>query len=133
MTNPAAQTAAPVEIECTEQENREILTGCQAAIFRDIWRLKDADTAFRIFCILQRALPADLDRSDTPNLNTLANRLREAHDIMHYLESHIRKPSTGFALLRFQAEYNQRAAENRASKAADGAAAQPQQKGGKQA
>lgn len=125
MSNPATATAAPVEIECTQQEYRDILTGCQAAIFRDIWRLKDADAALSMFFTLQRALPDDLDRSDTPNLNTLASWLREAPDVMRYLEFSIKKPEITFALLRFQAEHNRRAAEIRAAKAAEEAAAQP--------
>lgn len=125
MSNPAAAaTAAPVEIECTQQEHRDILTGCQAAIFRDIWRLTDADTALKMFFTLQRALPDDLDRSDTPNLNTLAAWLREAPDIMRYLEFSIKKPSIAFAVLRACDEHNRRAAEIRAAKAAEEAAKQ---------
>lgn len=125
MSKPATATAASVEIECTQQEHRDILTGCQAAIFRDIWRLTDADAALSMWFTLQRALPDDLDRSDTPNLNTLASWLREAPDIMRYLEFSIEKPEITFALLRFQAEHNRRAAEIRAAKAAEEAAAQP--------
>lgn len=125
MSKPATATAASVEIECTQQEHRDILTGCQAAIFRDIWRLTDADAALSMWFTLQRALPDDLDRSDTTNLNTLASWLREAPDIMRYLEFSIKKPEITFALLRFQAEHNRRAAEIRAAKAAEEAAAQP--------
>lgn len=125
MSNPATATVAPGEIECTQQEYHDILTGCQAAIFRDIWRLKDADAALSMFFTLQRALPDGLDRSDTPNLNTLASWLREAPDILRYLEFSIKKPEITFALLRFQAEHNRRAAEIRAAKAAEEAAAQP--------
>ena len=115
-------------IEVTKQEHRDILTGCQAAIFRDIWRLQDADVALSMFFALKRALTDDLDRSDTPNLNTLAAWLREAPDVMRYLEFSIKNPSTTFALLRFQAEHNRRAAEIRAAKAAEEAAAQPVEK-----
>ena len=112
-------------IEVTKPEYRDILTSCQAAIFRDIWRLTDADAALKMFITLQNALPADLDRSDTPKLNTLASWLREAPDIMRYLEFTIQNPSTSFALLRFQEEHNRRAAEFRAAKAAEEAATQP--------
>lgn len=118
------ETAAKT-IEVTEQEHRDILTRCQAAIFRDIWRLQDADVALSMFFTLKRALPDDLDRSDTPNLNTLASWLREAPDIMRYLEFSIKRPDITFALLRFQEEHNRRAAEIRAAKAAEEAAAQP--------
>lgn len=118
-------TQTTVTIECHEKERHDILTGCQAAIFRDIWRLTDADTALSMWFTLQRALPDDLDRSDTPNLNTLASWLREAPDILRYLEFSIKKPEITFALLRFQAEHNRRAAEIRAAKAAEEAAAQP--------
>ena len=119
----AEQIREPIEV--TKQEHRDVLTSCQAAIFRDIWRLTDADAALKMFITLQNALPADLDRSDTPKLNTLASWLREAPDIMRYLEFTIQNPSTSFALLRFQAEHNRRAAEIRAVKAAEEAAAQP--------
>ena len=127
MTAPTTDSST-ANIECTQQERRNILTGCQAAIFRDIWRLTDPDAALKMFFILQRALPNDLDRSNTPNLNTLASWLREAPDIMRYLEFSIKKPSITFALLRFQEEHNRRAAEIRATKTAEEAAAQ--QKGG---
>ena len=80
-----------------------------------------------MFFILQRALPDDLDRSDTPKLNTLAAWLREAPDVMRYLEFSIQKPGIVFPLLRFQEEHNRRAAEIRAAKAAEEAA---QQEGG---
>ena len=123
MSETNTQTA--VTIECNEKAHHDILTGCQAAIFRDIWRLKDADAALSMFFTLQRALADDLDRSDTPNLNTLASWLREAPDVMRYLEFSIKKPDITFALLRFQAEHNRRAAEIRAAKAAEEAAAQP--------
>ena len=112
-------------IERREKERQQILSGCQSAIFRDIWRLKDADAALSMFFTLQRALADDLDRSDTPNLNTLASWLREAPDVMRYLEFSIKKPQITFPLLRFQAEHNRRAAEIRAAKAAEEAAAQP--------
>lgn len=111
-------TAVPNEIECTEQEVRKILTSCQAAIFRDIWRLTDADAALKMFFVMERALPDDIDRSNTPNLNTLASWLREAPDVMRYLEFSINKPSIAFAVLKFQEEHNRRAAEIRAAKAA---------------
>ena len=111
-------TAVPNEIECTEQEIRKILTSCQAAIFRDIWRLTDADAALKMFFAMERALPDDIDRSNTPNLNTLASWLREAPDVMSYLEFSIKKPSIAFAVLKFQEEHNRRAAEIRAAKAA---------------
>ena len=112
-------------IEVSEDEHQQILAGCRAAIFRDIWRLQDADTALSMWFALQRALPDDLDRSDTPKLNTLASWLREAPDIMRYLETSIQDPQITFAVLRFQAEHNRRAAEIRAAKAAEEAAAQP--------
>lgn len=123
MSETDTQTA--VTIECHEKERQQILSGCQAAIFRDIWRLKDADAALSMFFTLQRALADDLDRSDTPKLNTLASWLREAPDVMRYLEFSINKPQITFPLLRFQAEHNRRAAEIRAAKAAEEAAAQP--------
>lgn len=123
MSETNTQTAATIEV--SEKEHHDILTGCQAAIFRDIWRLTDADAALSMWFTLQRALPDDLDRSDTPNLNTLASWLREAPDILRYLEFSIKKPEITFALLRFQAEHNRRAAEIRAAKAAEEAAAQP--------
>lgn len=121
MNKSSAQTNQ-VEIECTEKEYQQILTTCQAQIFRDIWRLTDADVALKLLFTLQRALPNDLDRSNTPNLNTLASWLREAPDVMRYLEFSIKKPEITFALLRFQAEHNRRAAEIRAAKAAEVAA-----------
>ena len=105
-------------IEVSEDEHQQILAGCRAAIFRDIWRLQDADTALSMWFALQRALPDDLDRSDTPKLNTLASWLREAPDIMRYLETSIQDPQITFAVLRFQEKHNRRAAEIRAEKAA---------------
>ena len=105
-------------IEVSEDEHQQILAGCRAAIFRDIWRLQDADTALSMWFALQRALPDDLDRSDTPKLNTLASWLREAPDIMRYLETSILDPQITFAVLRFQEKHNRRAAEIRAEKAA---------------
>ena len=116
MSKTNTQTA--VTIERREKEHHDILTGCQAAIFRDIWRLKDADAALSMFFTLQRALADDLDRSDTPKLNTLASWLREAPDIMRYLETSIQDPQITFAVLRFQEKHNRRAAEIRAEKAA---------------
>ena len=126
-------TAEETTVECTDEAIRDILTGRQAAIFRDIWRLHDVDAALKMLCTMQRALPDDLDRSDTPNLNNLASLLRNAPDTMHYLEFTIGDPRIAFGVLRFQEQHNRLATENRASKAAEGAAAQPQQKGGKQA
>lgn len=121
----AAQTR---ETEVTEEERRNLLTLCQAQIFRDIWRLTDADAALKMVFTLQRALPDDLDRSDTPKLNALSTRLREAPDILRYLEFSIQKPSITFPLLKFQEEHNRRAAEIRAAKAAEEA-----EKGGEDA
>ena len=107
MSKPATATAAPAEIECPKQEHRDILTSFQAVIFRDIWRLTNADVALEMFFALQRALPDDLGRSDTPTLNALAYRLREAPDILHYLQN----PSIVFPLLQFQEEHNRCATE----------------------
>ena len=101
-------------IEVSEDEQQLILAGCRASIFRDIWRLQDAGTALTMWFALQRALPDDLDRSDTPKLNTLASWLREAPDIMRYLETSIQGPQITFAVLRFQEKHNRRAAEIRA-------------------
>ena len=123
--NTTTASDAEMQIEVTEEERRKILTGCQAVIFRDIWRLTDPDVALKMFFTLQRALPDDLDRSDTPKLNTLAVRLCEAPDILRYLEFSIQKPSIVFPLLRFQEEHNKRAAELRAAKATEEAAAHP--------
>ncbi len=111
MSKPATAAAVPAEIECPKQEHRDILTSCQAVIFRDIWRLTNADVALKMFFTLQRALPDDLDRSDTPTLNALASRLREAPDILHYLEFSIQNPSIVFPLLQFQEEHNRCATE----------------------
>ena len=121
-TNTAEQTR---KIEVTEEERRQVLTNCQAQIFRDIWRLDDPDVALHLFFTLQRALPDDLDRSNTPILNRLASRLREAPDVLRYLEFSLHKPEIIFPLLKFQEEHNRRAAEIRAAKAAEEAAAQP--------
>ena len=126
MNTPTTAPAPKNQIEVTAQEYGSILACCQAEIFRDIWRLTDADAALKMLYTLRYALPDGLDRSDTPNLNTLASWLREAPDIMRYLEFSIKKPEITFALLRFQAEHNRRAAEIRAAKAA----AEAEQPGG---
>ena len=115
MSKAATAPAAEKQFEVSEEERRKILTGCQATIFRDIWRLDDPDAALKMFFILQRALPDDLDRSNTPKLNSLSSRLREAPDILRYLEFSIQKPSIVFPLLQFQEEHNRRAAEIRAA------------------
>lgn len=125
MSNPVTST-----IECTEKEYHDILTACQATIFRDIWRLNDADVALSMYFALQRALPDDLDRSNTPKLNALASCLREAPDTMRYLEFSVKHPSTAFPVLRFADEHNRRAAEIRAAQTAE---QEPSQLAGKEA
>lgn len=121
----ATVTVPKARIEGNEKEREKILGHCRAMIFRDIWRLTDADAALSMFFTLQRALPDGLDRSDTPTLNALASRLREAPDVLRYLEFSIKDPKITFPLLRFQEEHNRRAAEIRAAKAAEEAAVQP--------
>lgn len=113
-------TAEETTVECTDEEIRDILTGCQAAIFRDIWRLHDVDAALKMLCTMQRALPDDLDRSDTPNLNNLASLLRNEPDTMRYLEFTIGDPRIAFGVLRYQEKHNRRAAAIRAAKRAAG-------------
>ena len=108
-------TAEETTVECTDEAIRNILTGCQAAIFREIWRLHDVDAALKMLCTLQRALPDTLDRSDTPKLNALALLLREAPDTMRYLEFSIGEPHIAFGVLRFQEKHNRRAATIRAA------------------
>ena len=73
-----------------------------------------------MLCTLQRALPDDLDRSDTPNMNNLASLLRNAPDTMHYLEFTIGDPRIAFGVLRYQEKHNRRAAAIRAAKRAAG-------------
>lgn len=111
-------TAAETTVECTDESIRNILTGCQAAIFRDIWRLHDVDAALKMLCTMQRALPDDLDRSDTPNLNNLVSILREAPDTLRYLEFIIGDPQLKFGAFRYQEKHNRRAAAIRAAKRA---------------
>lgn len=124
MSETIAAATNQVEIEVSAEERHRILTGCQAAIFRDIWRLTDPDAALKMYFTMERALPDDIDRSATPKLNTLASWLREAPDIMRYLEFSIQTPSIVFGVLKFQEEHNRRAAELRAAKAAEEASRQ---------
>lgn len=79
-------TAKKQENECTEKEYRDILTCCQKIVFRDIWRLTDADVAIKLVNTLQRALPDDLDWSSTLNLNKLSSLLRNTRDPQRCLE-----------------------------------------------
>lgn len=107
-----------INVECTDEAIRNILTACQETIFRDIWRLHDVDAALKMLFTLQRALPDPLDRSDTPKLNALASLLREAPDTMRYLEFSIGEPHIAFGVLRFQEKHNRRAATIRAAERA---------------
>lgn len=113
-------TAEETTVECTDEELRNILTGCQAAIFHDIWRLHDVDAALKMLCTMQHALPDDLDRSDTLKLNALSSLLRNAPDTMRYLEFSLCDPHLTFGVLRFQEKHNRRAAAIRAAKRAAG-------------
>lgn len=128
-----SNTEGGTTVECTDEVLYSILTACQSSIFLDIWRLHDAGAALKMLNIMQHALPDNLDRGNTPKLNALASLLRNAPDALRCLEFSISDPHLAFGVLRFQEQHNRLATENRASKAAEGAAAQPQQKGGKQA
>ena len=110
-----SNTEEGTTVECTDEVLYKILTACQSSIFRDIWRLHDVDAALKMLNIMQHALPGNLDRSDTPNLNALSKLLRNEPDALRYLEFAIVQPHLSFGILRFQEQHNRRAAAIRAA------------------
>ena len=65
----------------------DVLRVCQALIFRDIWKMTDADAVLKIFYIMRRALPDVNGQNQYPNLAHAAQMLRMADDPVDMLET----------------------------------------------
>lgn len=65
----------------------DVLRVCQALIFRDIWKMTDADAVLKIFFIMRRVLSDDNDQNQYPNIASAAHMLRMADNPVDTLET----------------------------------------------